>query len=70
MKFSTIFALIAALGLAGAALADDSVKSGGPTDKPGRTLDQDSAGKPGDDKSTVKSGGQTNRPGRKLEKNN
>ena len=41
MRMSIAFALIAALGFAGSLLADEVVKAGGPTDKPGRTLEDE-----------------------------
>ncbi len=49
MELSYTFVLIAAIGISGAALADDTVKSGERADKPGRAVDE----------GTVKSGGQS-----------
>ena len=49
MELSYTFVLIAAIGISGAALADDTVKSGGRADKPGRAVDE----------GTAKSGGQS-----------
>jgi hypothetical protein len=77
MRMSIAFALIAALGFAGSLLADEVVKSGGPTDKPGRTLEEDSVKSGGGDKrpgraaedEVVKSGGSTDKPGRQVERN-
>jgi hypothetical protein len=78
MRISIVFALVAALGVAGSALADESVKAGGPTDKPGRTLESDSVKSGGGDKrpgravdgDVVKSGGSTDKPGRQVERTN
>jgi hypothetical protein len=77
MKASNAFVLIAALGCSGAALADDTVKSGGNLDKPGRAIDEDTVrsggrlDKPGRevDGDTVKSGGRSDKPGRALDGN-
>jgi hypothetical protein len=53
---STIFAAgLAAFAVS--AIAAETVKAGGPSDKPGRTIDE----------STVKAGGATDRPGRTVE---
>ena len=57
MKASNAFVFIAVLGCSGAALADDTVKSGGNLEKPGRAVDQD----------TVKSGGRLDKPGREVD---
>ncbi len=57
MKIANALILIAALGLAGVSLADETVKAGGPSAKPGRALDGD----------TVKSGGRADKPGRTVE---
>jgi hypothetical protein len=57
MKASNAFVLIAVLGFSGAALAADSVKSGGPDYKPGRAVDEE----------TVKSGDPTYKPGRQID---
>jgi len=59
MKVSIALAMIAALGFAGAALADDNIKSGYPEGKPGRAVDG----------STVKSGGREDKPGRSIGRN-
>ena len=59
MKVSNACILIAVLGWSGAGLADDTVKSGGNLDKPGRAVDED----------TVKSGGRPDKPGRALDGN-
>src|SRR6266850_4404098 len=72
---SNALILIAALGLAGASLADETVKAGRPSDKPGRALDGDTvkSGGTGDkpgralDDDTVKSGGRADKPGRTVE---
>jgi hypothetical protein len=75
MKATHAFVLIAALGLAGASVADDKIKSGGRADKPGRAIDGDTvksggrADEPGRaiDGETVKSGGRADKPGRAVD---
>jgi len=77
MKASNAFVFIAVLGCSGAALADDTVKSGGNLEKPGRAVDQDTVksggrlDKPGRevDGDTVKSGGHIDKPGRTVDGN-
>ena len=77
MKRTLISTLLAAGILVSPTLvhAADTVKEGGPTDRPGRTIDEEpvKAGGPTDkpgrtaDESTVKAGGPTDNPGRSVE---
>jgi hypothetical protein len=76
MKALHAIVLSAALALCGAAVADDTVKSGGREDKPGRAIDDNSVRAKGGDTerqgrtveegNTVKSGGREDKPGRAV----
>ena len=79
IKNRLVLSAVAALlmSVTAAAYADDAVKAGGATDRPGRQIEQDNAVKsrgatdvPGraveEDTGTVKSGDNLDKPGRKL----